>query len=61
MGTGETIDLDFFPIRRAITAAICCYQLNRLAQQFKEKQDRIHILQDNARTHVANLSSEKLP
>ena len=61
MAIGGTIDWDFLPIGRAITAAICCYQLNRVVQQFKEKQDRIYILHDNARTHVANLSREKLP
>jgi len=60
MGIGETIDWDFLPIRRAITTAICCQQLNRVAQQFKEKQDRIYILHDNARTHVAKSTREKL-
>ena len=61
MGIEGTIDSDFLPIRRAITAAIWCQQLNRVAQQCKEKQDRVYILHDNARTHVANLSREKLP
>ena len=60
-GSEEQLIRDFLPIRRAITAAICCQQLNRVAQQFKEKQDRIYILHDNARTHVEKLSREKLP
>ena len=43
-----------------ITADLYCQQLDRVARNFKGKQDRIYFLHDNARLHVAKSTRQKL-
>ena len=44
----------------SITADLYCQQLDRVAAKLKGKQDRIYFLHDNARSHVANSTRQKL-
>ena len=43
-----------------MTADLYCQQLDRVTAKLKEKQDRIYYLHDNARSHVAKSTHEKL-
>ena len=43
-----------------MTADLYYQQLDQITQKFKEKQDRIYYLYDNARSHVAKSIHEKL-
>ena len=43
-----------------VTADLYCQQLNRVAAKLKGKQDRIYLLHDKARLHVAKSTRQKL-
>ena len=43
-----------------MTAELYCQQLDRFAEKLKEGQDRTYYLHDNARSHVAESTREKL-
>ena len=43
-----------------MTAEPYCQQLDQFAEKFREGQDRIYYLHDNARSHVAKATGEKL-
>ena len=60
VGIRGIMDSDSLPIGRRITAAICCQELSRVAQQFEGKQDRVYFLRSSASPHVAKLSRKKL-
>ena len=57
--------VDVLPMGVHINAEIYCQQLERMKQAVYEKRRRAHLndhffLQDNARSHTANLTKEKL-
>ena len=59
-GVKEIIYWERLPNRCTVTADLHCQQLDRVAQKFKDKQDRLYFLHDNPRPHVAKSTREKL-
>src|SRR4051794_18524976 len=51
---------EILPNGCTITVDLYCQQLDRVAEKLKGKQDRIYYLHDNARSHVAKSTREKL-
>jgi histone-lysine N-methyltransferase SETMAR len=60
VGVKGIIHWELLPPDCTITADLYCQQLDRVAEKFKKKQDRIYYLHDNARPHVAKSTGEKL-
>ena len=54
------IHWEILPDGCTITADLYCQQLDRVAAKLKGKQDRIYVLHDNARRHVAKSTRHKL-
>ena len=59
-GVRGIIHWKILPDGCTITTDLYCQQLNRVAAKLKGKQDRIYILHDNARPHVAKSTRQKL-
>jgi len=54
------IHWELLPTGSTITADLYCQQLDRVAAELQEKQDKVYFLHDNARPHVAKSTREKL-
>ena len=54
------IHWEILPDGCTITADLYCQQLDRVAAKLKGNQDRIYFLHDNARSHVAKSTRQKL-
>ncbi|CAF1550054.1 unnamed protein product, partial [Adineta ricciae] len=54
------IHWEILPAGCTVTADLYCQQLDRVAAKPHGKQNRIYFLHDNARTHIAKLTREKL-
>ena len=52
-GVKGIIHWEIIPNDCSVTADFECQQLDRVAEELKEKQDRIYFLHDNARSQVA--------
>jgi histone-lysine N-methyltransferase SETMAR len=59
-GVRGIIHWELLPTGCAITADLYCQQLDRVAAKLQEKQDKIYLLQDNVKPHVAKSTREKL-
>ena len=51
---------EVLPNRFNTTADLYCQQLNHVAAKFQRMQDRVYFLHDNARSHLAKSTGEKL-
>ena len=59
-GIRGIIHWELLPTGCTITADLYCQQLDRVAAKLKGKLDRIYVLPDNARPHMAKSTREKL-
>ena len=59
-GINGIIHWEILSVGCNMTAELYCQQLDRFAEKLKEEQDQIYYLHDNARSHVAESTREKL-
>ncbi len=59
-GVRGVIHWELLPTGSNITANLYCQQLDRVAAKLQGKQDKLYSLQDNARSHIAKSTREKL-
>ena len=59
-GVRGIIHWELLPNGCNITADLYCQQLDHVAAKLQPKQDRIYFLHDDARSHVAKSTREKL-
>ena len=53
------IHWELLPTGATINASVYCQQLDGLVEKLNKKQDKVYFLHDNARSHVAKLTSLK--